>query len=247
MSESYRTVNLSKSPGGTQTVDLSKSQVSFDLGLRRHMISVYNYMLVGLLVTGSVAYWVSSNLELMAVLFATPLKWVVMLAPLAFVMVISFGIQRLSSGIARWLFFAFSAVMGLSLSFIFLAFTGASIFRVFFITAGTFALMSLWGYTTTRDLTKYGSFLIMGLIGLILASVVNLFMGSDSLQFAISIIGVLVFTGLTAWDTQRIKESYAQQWGHEHNQKGAILGALSLYLNFINLFMMLLHLLGDSE
>lgn len=243
-----RAVDLPKAQvsAGSRAVDLSKAQISFDLGLRRHMVSVYNYMLVGLLVTGCVAYWVSSNLELMAVLYGTSLRWLVMLSPLAFVLVISFGIQRLSSGVARWLFFAYSGVMGLSLSFIFLAFTGASIFRVFFITAGTFAFMSLWGYTTQRDLTKYGSFLFMGLIGIVLASLVNLFMGLESLQFAISVIGVLVFTGLTAWDTQRIKESYVQEGG-EYNQKGAILGALSLYLNFVNLFMMLLYLLGNRE
>jgi len=170
-----------------------------------------------------------------------------MLAPLAFVLVLSFGIQKLSTGTAQLLFWAFAAVMGLSLSSIFAVYTGGSIAKVFFITAGTFGAMSLYGYTTKRDLTQIGSFLMMGLIGIVIASLVNLFLQSDGLSFAISIVGVLVFVGLTAWDTQKIKESYDEAHGAELLAKGAIMGALSLYLDFINLFMMLLRLFGNQR
>jgi uncharacterized protein len=180
-------------------------------------------------------------------IFQTPLKWVVMLAPLAFIFFFSFRMERMTAASARTAFFAFSAVMGLSLASVFLVFTGASIARTFFITATMFGATSLYGYTTKRDLSKFGSFLIMGLIGVIIASLVNILLGSSLLQFAISIIGVLVFTGLTAYDTQTIKEQYAEGFGHEANSKMAVFGALSLYLNFVNIFQLLLSLTGQRE
>ena len=170
-----------------------------------------------------------------------------MLAPLAFVLVLSFGINKLSVPAAQAVFWAFAAIMGVSLSSIFLVYTDASIAKVFFITAATFGAMSLYGYTTKRDLTQMGSFLMMGLIGLIIASVVNIFMQSSMLEFAISAVGVLIFVGLTAYDTQKIKEGYSEAHGAELLAKGAIMGALSLYLDFINLFLMLLRLFGNRE
>ena len=221
-----------------------------DAGLRRYMLSVYNYMVLGLGLTGIVALFTANSPTMLQAIFGTPLQWVVMLAPLGFVLFFSFRINKMSTGAAQACFWAFAALMGLSLASIFLVFTGASIARVFFITAGTFGAMSLYGYTTKRDLTKLGSFLFMGLIGIILASVVNIFVGSTALQFAISVIGVLVFVGLTAYDTQAIKNEYVG--GLEYadggvQTKGAIMGALRLYLDFINLFMMLLQLFGNRE
>ena len=162
-------------------------------------------------------------------------------------MLMSFGVQRMQASTLQLVFWGYSALMGLSLAGVFLIFTGASIARVFFITAGTFAAMSLYGYTTRRDLSQFGSFLFMGLIGIIIASLVNMFMVSSALQFAISVIGVLVFTGLTAWDTQQIKEMYYEGDGSEIASKKAIMGALRLYLDFINLFMMLMQLLGTRR
>ncbi|MEP7241507.1 MAG: Bax inhibitor-1/YccA family protein [Devosia sp.] len=222
-----------------------------DQGLRSYMLKVYNYMGLGLVVTGLVAYfaynWATASQANFDLLYASPLSWVIMLAPLAFVLVLSFGIRKLSVPIAQVLFWAFAAVMGLSLSSIFAVYTGASIAQVFFISAATFGAMSLYGYTTKRDLTQIGSFLIMGLIGVVIASVVNIFLHSSGLSFAISIVGVLVFVGLTAWDTQKIKESYDVGLGAEVLAKGAIMGALSLYLDFINLFLMLLRLFGNQR
>jgi FtsH-binding integral membrane protein len=222
-----------------------------DEGLRSYMLRVYNYMGLGLVVTGLVAYFFNqwafaseANLELV---YVSPLKWVIMLAPLAFVLVLSFGITKLSVPVTQILFWAFAAVMGLSLSSIFAVYTGTSIAKVFFITAGTFGAMSLYGYTTKRDLSQFGSFLIMGLIGVVIASIVNVFLNSGPLGFAISIVGVLVFVGLTAWDTQKIKESYNVGFGADVLAKGAIMGALSLYLDFINLFLMLLRLFGNQR
>jgi FtsH-binding integral membrane protein len=227
---------------------------AIDEGLRSYMLKVYNYMGVGLVVTGLVAYFSNqaavSNGQLTAwgeLLYTSPLMWVVALAPLAFVLVLSFGINKLSVPAAQATFWAFAAIMGLSLSSIFMVYTDASIAKVFFITAATFGAMSLYGYTTKRDLTGVGNFLIMGLIGLIIASIVNIFMQSSMLEFAISAIGVLIFVGLTAYDTQKIKESYHASLGAEALAKGAVMGALSLYLDFINLFMMLLRLFGNRE
>lgn len=220
---------------------------AFDEGLRQHMLRVFNYMGLGLVITGIVAFVVGTTPALYVPIFSTPLKWVVMLAPLAFVFFFSFRIHAISAASAQMLFWAFCAVMGLSMASIFLVFTGQSIVRVFFITAAMFGATALWGYTTKRDLSQFGSLLMMGLIGIIIASLVNIFLASDALQFAVSVIGVIVFTGLTAYDTQNIKAQYAESFGEESNQKLAVFGALSLYLNFINLFQMLLSLLGQRE
>jgi FtsH-binding integral membrane protein len=242
------------------------SAAAIDEGLRSYMLRVYNYMGIGLVVTGLVAYFSSAaalttnadaavgqlaNGQFVtqwgALLFTSPLAWVVMLAPLAFVFALSLGINKMSVATAQIVFWAFAAVMGLSLSSIFLVYTGASIAKVFFITAATFGAMSLYGYTTKRDLTAIGGFLTMGLIGLIIASVVNMFFYNGMLDFIISIVGVLIFVGLTAYDTQKIKESYNESYGMDVMAKNAIMGALSLYLDFINLFMMLLRLFGNRN
>ena len=242
------------------------SALAIDEGLRSYMLRVYNYMGLGLVITGLVAFFAAQGAitsdpsaavgqlengtlvtQWGALLFGSPLSFVIMLAPLAFVLVLSFGINKLSVGAAQGVFWAFAAVMGLSLSSIFLVYTGASIAKVFFITAATFGAMSLYGYTTKRDLTGMGNFLMMGLIGIIIASIVNIFMASSMLDFAISVLGVLIFTGLTAYDTQKIKESYSESYGADVMAKNAIMGALSLYLDFINLFMMLLRLFGNRE
>jgi len=221
-------------------------QAQYDEGLRQHMLRVYNYMFVGLVITGLVAFFGASS-GLAAAVYGTPLRWVVMLAPLAFVFILSWNFHKLSFATLQGLFFAFAALMGLSLMYIFLAYTGASIARVFFITSAMFAATSLYGYTTKKDLSSMGSFMFMGLIGIVIAGLVNIFLQSSALQFAISFIGVIVFVGLTAWDTQRIKEEYAEGYGAEGNGKLAVMGALGLYLNFINLFQFLLHLLGNRE
>src|SRR5579863_7649005 len=219
------------------------ARADIDVGLRDYMLRIYNYMASGLALTGIVAY-VAAASGLYVAIARTPLIWLVMLAPLGLVMWLSFGIQRMQASTAQAIFWLYSGLMGLSMAAIFLVFTGTSIARVFFITAGTFAAMSLYGYTTQRDLTRFGSFLFMGLIGIIIASLVNLFIGSSALQFAISVIGVLVFTGLTAWDTQQIKEMYVAYDDGQVAGKKAVMGALRLYLDFINLFMMLLQLFG---
>ncbi|ANN59337.1 Bax inhibitor-1/YccA family protein [Mesorhizobium sp. 2RAF45] len=219
----------------------------FDEGLRQHMLRVYNYMGLGLVVTGLVAFLVSSTPALYVPIFSSPLKWVVMLAPLAFVMLFSFKMQTMSAASAQAMFWAFCAVMGLSLASVFLVFTGTSIARTFFIAATMFGATSLYGYTTRRDLTQFSSFLIMGLIGVVIASIVNIFLGSTALQFAISVIGIAIFIGLTAWDTQTIKEQYAENFDAESRQKLAVFGAFSLYLNFINIFQLLLNFTGERE
>jgi len=218
-----------------------------DQGLRTYMISVYQYMTLGLAVTGVVAYATSATPVLFNAIHGTPLVWVVMLAPLAIAW-FGFGmIERISAGAAQMMFWAFAAVMGLSLAYIFQAYVAADIVRVFFITAATFGSLSLYGYTTPRSLSAWGSFLFMGLVGLVIASLVNIFMQSDALTFAISIIGVLVFAGLTAYDTQQIKEMYYEGDDSETSGKKAILGALRLYMDFINLFLMLLRLFANRE
>jgi FtsH-binding integral membrane protein len=222
-------------------------RVLFDEGLRQHMLRVYNYMGLGLVMTGLVAFIVGTTPALYVPIFSTPLKWVVMLAPLAFVLFFSFRMGSMSASRAQTLFWAFCAVMGLSLASIFLVFTGTSIARTFFIAAAMFGATSLYGYTTKRDLSQFGSFLIMGLIGVVIASLVNLFLASNALQFAISVIGIVVFVGLTAWDTQSIKEQYAENFDAESKQKLAVFGAFSLYLNFINIFQLLLTFTGQRE
>jgi FtsH-binding integral membrane protein len=228
------------------TVRSAATQAGIDVGLREYMLRVYNYMASGLALTGIVAY-VAAYSGFYARIMHTPLLWLVILAPLALVMVMSYGLQRMRASTLQSIFWLYSGLMGLSLAMIFLVFTGASIARVFFITAGTFAAMSLYGYTTRRDLTQFGSFLFMGLIGVIIASLVNMFILSSAIQFAVSVIGVIVFTGLTAWDTQQIKEMYYEGDGYEIASKKAVMGALRLYLDFINLFMMLMQLMGTRR
>jgi uncharacterized protein len=221
--------------------------VDTDAGLRAHMLGVFRNMGLGLVITGLVAALVGNTPALAAAIYGTPLKWVAIFAPLAFVFFFSFRIEKMTTSGARMAFYAFAAVMGVSLGSIFLVFTGASIAQAFFSAAVMFLAMALWGYTTQRDLTKMGSFLIMGLIGIIVASLINLFIGSSAMAMVISIIGVVVFTGLTAWDVQRIKSEYFYYAGHEVAQKMQVMGALSLYLNFVNLFQMLLSLTGERE
>jgi len=232
-----------------------------DAGLRAYMLRVYNWMASGLALTGLIATWIGNtsaiNLfyhpvvtEAGTRLAPTGLAYLVMFAPLGFVMVLSFGVQRLSTTAAQALFWAFCATMGASLANIFLVYTGASIANAFFITAGTFAAMSIYGYTTKTDLTRFGSFLIMALFGLIIAMVVNMFLHSSGMQFVISVAGVLIFVGLTAYDTQRIKAdfiSYASSYSPDVAAKRGVYDALSLYLNFINLFMMILRLTGNQR
>jgi uncharacterized protein len=219
--------------------------IEVDVGLRRYMLQVYNFMAAGLGVTGFVAYAAVAT-GFYQQIAGTPLIWLVMLVPFGVVLFLAF-IERMSAGAAQATFWTYAASMGLSLAGIFLLYTGTSIARVFFISAGTFAAMSLYGYTTQRDLSQFGSFLFMGLIGIVLASLVNIFIGSSALQFAISMIGVIVFTGLTAWDTQRIKEVYQEGDPGDVLTKKALIGALALYLDFINLFVMLLQLVGQRR
>ncbi|PCI03136.1 MAG: hypothetical protein COB78_11085 [Hyphomicrobiales bacterium] len=229
--------------------------VEYDAGLRTYMLKVYNYMALALAVTG-IAALVTFNMsvsggqltEFGTLMFASPLKWVVMLAPLGLVFFLSAKINTMSVSAAQTTFWVFATLIGVSLSTIFLVYTATSIVQTFFVTAAAFASLSLYGYTTKRSLTGMGSFLMMGLFGLIIASVVNIFMQSSAMQFAISAIGVLIFAGLTAYDTQKIKEMY-DNVSHDETMMGraAIMGALKLYLDFINLFMFLLHFLGNRE
>jgi FtsH-binding integral membrane protein len=216
-------------------------------GLRQHMLRVYNVMASGLMLTGTVALLTASTPALFNAIYGTPLQWLVMLAPLGFVFFLSFRAHTMSAAKAQALFWTFAGVMGLSLAWIFVAYTGQSIARTFFVAAATFGAMSLYGYTTKRDLSAFGSFLFMGLIGVVIASLVNVLLGSAALQFAVSVIGVLVFTGLTAYDTQRIKELYHEGHDGATATKFAVMGALSLYLSFINLFVLLLQLMGVAR
>jgi FtsH-binding integral membrane protein len=226
-----------------------------DQGLRSYMLKVYNYMGIGLVVTGLVAYFTymaatPDGYHLTAfgeAIYLSPLRWVVIFAPLAFVFALSYGVRKMSPAVVQILFWVFAAVMGVSLSSIFLVYTGASIAKVFFISAAMFGGMSLYGYTTKADLTKMGSFLVMGVWGLFIAMIVNLFWPSGALGFAISVIGVLIFLGLTAWNTQQVKESYNAGYGQDVLTKTAVMGALSLYLDFINIFLFLLRIFGNQR
>jgi FtsH-binding integral membrane protein len=220
--------------------------VEVDLGLRQYMLRVYNFMAAGLGLTGLVAY-AAVAMGFYQQLAGTPLIWAIMLAPLAAVLFLSFRIEKMSVGAAQATFWGYAALMGLSLAGIFLLYTGASVARVFFVSAGTFAAMSLYGYTTKRDLSQFGSFLFMGLIGIVLAGLVNMFIASSALQFVITVAGVLIFTGLTAYDTQRIKEVYLASDPGDLLTKKALMGALALYLDFINLFVMVLQLTGQRR
>ena len=231
---------------GYSGASTNASEVAFEAGLRSYMLSIYNYMASGVLVTGIVAL-LFANSGLAAQVLSTPLRWVIMLAPLAFVMVLSFGINKLQTSTAQALYWAFAVVMGLSMSSIFLVFTGMSIAQTFFATAAAFVGLSLYGYTTKRDLSGFGTFLIMGVVGILVAMVLNIFLQSSALQLVISILGVLIFAGLTAYDTQRLKSMYFQIAGTDMMGKAVIMGALSLYLDFVNMFTFLLNLLGSRE
>ncbi|MBX3566075.1 MAG: Bax inhibitor-1/YccA family protein [Sphingomonas sp.] len=223
-----------------------------DAGLRSHMLSVYNYMASGVLLTGIVSLMFAKS-GYIGILFNEagtgfgPLGWVVMLAPLAIVFAMSFGAARMATATLQLLYWAYAFLMGLSLSTIFLVYTGTSIAQVFFATAAGFAGLSLWGYTTKRDLSAFGTFFTMGLFGLIAAMLINLFLRSEGLSFVISAAGVLIFAGLTAYDTQKIKSLYFQVAGSDMQGKAVILGALTLYLDFINMFLFLLRLFGSSR
>jgi FtsH-binding integral membrane protein len=220
--------------------------VAIDQGLRSHMLKVYNYMASGVLLTGIVAL-LFANSGLALQVLNTPLRWLLMFAPLGFIMVMSFGMHKLSTGALQALFWAFATVMGLSMSTIFLVYTQTSIATTFFVTAVSFLGLSLYGYTTKKDLSGFGTFLIMGVIGLFVASIVNIFLGSSTLQLVVSFLGVLIFAGLTAYDTQRIKSEYLHFAGHESLGKLAIMGALNLYLDFVNMFQFLLSFLGSRD
>ena len=244
---------LNKKSTATQTVVM-------DEGLRAYMLKVYNYMATGVLLTGIIALItfkmsvvtdasgsIVALTEIGNAIYLSGLKWIIMLAPLGIVFYMSFGINKMSSSKAQTVFWIFAGLMGLSLSSILLVYTGMSVTRVFFISSATFGAMSIYGYTTKRDLTKLGSFLMMGLFGIIIASIVNIFMKSSMMYFVISILGVLIFVGLTAYDTQKIKNMYVASDTGEMMGKKAVMGALTLYLDFINLFIMLLRLFGQRR
>jgi FtsH-binding integral membrane protein len=218
-----------------------------DVGLRAYMLRVYNYMCVALALSGAVAFFVSTSPALQQAIFGTPLMWVVFLAPLGLVFFLSARIHKMSATAAQTTFWIFAALMGMSLASIFIAYTPESVTRVFFITAGAFAGLSLVGYTTKKDLSGMGTFLFMGVIGLVIAMVVNMFLGSSMLQLGISVIGVLIFAGLTAYDTQQIKLMYYEGDGDEVSTKKSIMGALKLYLDFLNMFIFLMHILGNRN
>ena len=221
---------------------------AFDAGLRRYMLSVYNYTASGVLLTGIVAMLFASSGYAYQIL-AGPgiLKYVIMFAPLAFVMIMSFGMNRLSTVAMQGMFWAYAVTMGLSLSSILLVYTGTSVAQTFFATAAAFAGLSLWGYTTKKDLSGFGTFLIMGLVGLLVASLINLFLRSSAMDMVISFIGVLLFAGLTAYDTQKIKSIYAHVAGTDMMGKSVVMGALNLYLDFINMFLFLLRFMGNRD
>jgi FtsH-binding integral membrane protein len=236
---------------GATTVD-----ASFDAGLRAHMLRVYNYMTGALVLTAAVAYLVSSSPALLGMLYQqngqsispTILGWVVLIAPVGLVLFLSIRIQQMSQGAAQAAFWGYSALVGASLSSILIVYTGASVATTFFVTAATFGAMSLWGYTTSRDLTGFGHFLFMGLVGIMIAMVVNFFFQSAAINFVVSLLGVLIFTGLTAWDTQKIKQTYYAVGGDAAVAgKAAIMGALSLYLDFLNIFLFLLRFMGVAN
>ncbi len=232
--------------GGAPGVAGQGDAVVFDAGLRKHMLSIYNYMTSGVLLTGIVAMLAYRSGA--ALSFASgPLMWIVALSPLAIVFAMSFGANRFSRSTLQTMFWGFAALMGLSMSTIFLVFTASSIAVTFFATAAAFAGLSLFGYTTKKNLTGMGSFLIMGVVGLIVASLLNLWLQSPGLMWAISFLGVLIFAGLTAYDTQRLKMEYYHLRGTEFAGKAVILGALTLYLDFINMFQFLLSFLGNRE
>jgi FtsH-binding integral membrane protein len=231
---------------GVNAATVGVPRAARDAGLRSYMLSVYNYMASGVLLTGIVALLFASSGMAEQVL-STPLRWVIMLAPLGFVMVMSFGLNRISTPTLQTLFWAFAVAMGLSMSSIFLVYTGTSIAQTFFAVAAAFMGLSLYGYTTKKDLSGFGTFLIMGVVGLLVAMIINLFLQSPAMQMAISAIGVLLFAGLTAYDTQKIKSMYDHVRGTDMMGKVVIMGALNLYLDFINMFTFLLSFMGNRE
>jgi uncharacterized protein len=242
----------------TQPQTIGRQAEAVDAGLRAYMLRVYNYMGIGVAITGVVAYFTYAMAVIQtdagpqltsfgSFIYTSPFKWVVIFAPLVMVFVLSARMNKMSLGAAQLCFWIFAGLMGLSISSIFLVYAGQSIARVFFITSASFGALSLYGYTTGRDLSGWGSFLFMGLIGIIIASLVNLFIASTALQFAVSVVGVLIFAGLTAYDTQQIKEMYYVGDDGSVAGRKAVMGALRLYLDFINLFMMLLQLFGDRR
>jgi FtsH-binding integral membrane protein len=240
----------SKNRAGVRATQMSADQVyaaGIDEGLRAYMLKVYNYMCIGLGLTGSVAFATSTSPTMMQIIYGTPLQWLVMLAPIGLVFFLAARVNSMKASTAQTLFWVYSGLMGLSLAYVFAVYTGESVARVFFITSGAFAGLSLYGYSTKRSLSGMGSFLIMGVIGIIIASIVNIFLESSGLQFIISVLGVLIFAGLTAYDTQRIKSIYMESDGTAVAEKKAIMGALTLYLDFINMFIFMLHLFGNRE
>jgi FtsH-binding integral membrane protein len=228
------------------TTAQAQAQAEYDLGLRAYMLQVFNYMTLALGISGVVAYGVGISPDLMMAIWGSPLKWVVLLAPLGMALLMGFGINSMSTHTAKICLTVFAGLMGLSLSSIFAVFTMASIAQVFFISATTFGTTALWGYTTKRDLSNMGSFLMMGMFGLIIAGLVNIFLQSSALQMACSAIGVLIFVGFTAYDMQQIKDAYYAAYGDERDKAGVI-GALNLYMDFVNIFINLLQLMGDRK
>jgi len=225
----------------------NKTTSKVEQGLRNYMLQVYNFMAIALVITGIVSYSVSQSQQLMRIVFGSPLSFLLPFVPFGIVIYLSRKLMTMSYQRAQLWFMIFAATMGLSLSYIFLAFSGILITKVFFITSSVFLATSLYGYTTNKDLSSFGSFLFMGVIGILIASVVNIFMQSSALEFTISVIGVLVFTGLTAYDTQSIKSLYHQRSDAESVMKKALIGSLSLYINFINLFLFILRLFAGSR
>ena len=226
--------------------------VEVDAGLRSYMLRVYNYMAAGIAITGVVAYatylMAASNPAFQQLLFASPLRWVIILAPLAMVFFMAARINHMSVGAAQTTFWIYAALVGLSLSSLFVVYTGQSLARVFFITAAMFGAISIWGYTTKKDISGWGSFLFMGLVGIIIAAVVNFFIGSSAIQFAISVLAVLIFAGLTAYDTQKLKQIYYSVQGDTIAMgRSAVMGALNLYLDFLNIFLSLMSLFGNRN
>ncbi len=235
---------------GARSQQMSHDQAyaaGIDEGLRSYMLKVYNYMCIGLGLTGAVAFATSTSPVMLQTIYGSGLQWIVMLAPIGLVFFLAARVHALRASTAQALFWVYAGLMGLSLAYVFVAYTGESVARVFFITAGAFAGLSLFGYTTKRNLSGMGSFLIMGVIGLLIAMVVNIFLESSALQFGISVLGVLIFAGLTAYDTQKIKSIYVESDGSAVAEKKAIMGALTLYLDFINMFIFLLHIFGNRE
>lgn len=232
--------------GASPSLSATAGRASYDMGLRRYMLSIYNYMASGVLLSGIVAL-LFANSSLAVPVLSSPLRWLIMLAPLGFVMAMTFGLQRMKTSTLQVLFWTFSVAMGLSLSSIFLVYTGASIATTFFATAAAFAGLSLVGYTTKKDLSGFGTFLIMGVWGLLAAMVINIFVQSSALNFAISLLGVAIFAGLTAYDTQKLKQTYSYVAGSDMMGKVVIMGALNLYLDFINMFTFLLQFMGDRR